>query len=75
MCRPEQSLRHYTKDMVMVKQRWMPVSEAEVRMVEGPYEDTKRRLLLGTGMSIAFKTDLQLLLLIINIYKAQYPYA
>ena len=30
--------------------RWMGVPEAEVRMVEGTYEDTKGRVVCGPGI-------------------------
>ena len=36
-----------SRDMAMATLRWMGVREAEVRMVEGTYEDTKGRVVCG----------------------------
>ena len=35
----------------MATVRWMGVSEAEARMVEAMYERTKRRVVVGSGLS------------------------
>ena len=39
------------RDMTMATLRWMGVPEAEVRMVEGTYEETKGRVVCGSGIS------------------------
>ena len=39
---------------------WMGVPEAEVRMVEGPYEETKGRVVCGPGISKEFRVDVNL---------------
>ena len=41
--------------MVMATLRWMRVPEAEVRMVEGTYEKTTARVLVGEGTSKKFE--------------------
>ena len=37
--------------MVMATLRWMGVQEAEVRVVEGTYEKTTARVVVGEGAS------------------------
>ena len=39
------------REVVMATLRWMGVSEAEVRMVEGTYEKTTARVVVGEGAS------------------------
>ena len=39
------------REMVMATLRWMGVPEAEVRMVEGKYEKTTARVVVGEGAS------------------------
>ena len=39
------------REMTMGTLGWMGIPEAEVRMVEGTYEDTKSRVLCGPGVS------------------------
>ena len=39
------------RDMVMATLRWMGIPEAEVRMVEGTYEKTTARVVVGEGAS------------------------
>ena len=41
--------------MVMATLRWMGVPEAEVRMVEGTYEKTTARVVVGEGASEEFE--------------------
>ena len=43
------------REMVMVTLRWMGVPEAEVRMVEGMYEKTIARVVVGEGASEEFE--------------------
>ena len=43
------------REMVMATLRWMRVPEAEVRMVEGTYEKTTARVLVGEGASKKFE--------------------
>ena len=42
------------REMVMATLRWMGVPEAEVRMVEGTYEKTTARVVVGEGASEEF---------------------
>ena len=44
----------------MAKLRWMGVPEAEVRMVEGTYEKTTARVVVGEGASEEFKVKIGL---------------
>ena len=48
------------RDMAMVTLRWMGVREAEVRMVEGTYEETKGRVVRGQGILEEFRVDVGL---------------
>ena len=48
------------REMVMATLRWMGVPEAEVRMVEGLYEKTAARVVVGEGASEAFKVKIGL---------------
>ena len=43
--------------MVMATLRWMGIPEAEVRMVEGTYEETKGRVACGPGIPEEFRVD------------------
>ena len=45
------------REMVMATLRWMGVPEAEVRMVEGMYEKTTARVVVGEGASEAFEVN------------------
>ena len=49
------------REMVMATLRWMRLPEAEVRMVEGTYEKTTARVLVGEGASneLEFKNELR----------------
>ena len=42
------------REMVMATLRWMRVPEAEVMMVEGTYDKTTARVLVGEGASREF---------------------
>ena len=46
------------REMVMVTLRWMGVPEAEVRMVEGVYEKTTARVVVGEGSSEEFEVNM-----------------
>ena len=46
--------------MVMATLRWMGVPEAEVRMVEGTYEKTTARVVVGEGASEEFEVKIGL---------------
>ena len=48
------------REMVMATLRWMGVPEAEVRMVEGTYEKTTARVVMGEGASGEFKIKIGL---------------
>ena len=48
------------REMTMGTLGWMGVPEAEVRMVERTYEDTKSRMLCGSGVSGEFKVNIGL---------------
>ena len=48
------------RDMAMATLRWVGVPEAEVRMVEGTYEETKDRVVCGPGISEEFSVDVGL---------------
>ena len=47
-------------EMVMATLRWVGVSEAEVRMVEGTYEKATARLVVGEGASEEFEVKIGL---------------
>ena len=44
----------------MATLRWMGVPEAEVRMVEGTYEKTTTRVVVGEGASAEFEVNIGL---------------
>ena len=48
------------REMVMATLRWMGVPEAEVRMVEGTYEKTTARVVVGEGASEEFEVNIGL---------------
>ena len=48
------------REMVMATLRWMGVPEAEVMMVEGMYEKTTARVVVGEGASEAFAVNIGL---------------
>ena len=48
------------REMVMATLRWMGVPEAEVRMVEGTYEKTTARFVVGEGASGEFDVKIGL---------------
>ena len=48
------------REMVMATLRWMGVPEAEVRMVEGTYEKTTARMVVGEGASEEFEVKIGL---------------
>ena len=45
------------REMVMATLRWMGVLETEVRMVEGMYEKTTARVVVGEGASEEFNAN------------------
>ena len=47
-------------EMVMATLRWMGIPEAEVRMVEGTYEKTTARVVVGEGASEEFEVKIGL---------------
>ena len=48
------------REMVMATLRWMGIPEAEVRMVEGTYEKTTARVVVGEGASEEFEVKIGL---------------
>ena len=48
------------REMVMATLQWMDVPEAEVRMVEGTYEKTTARVVVGEGSSEQFEVQIEL---------------
>ena len=48
------------REMVMATLRWMGIPEAEVRMVEGTYEKTTARMVVGEGASEEFEVKIGL---------------
>ena len=48
------------REMVMATLRWMGVPEVEVRMVEGTYEKTTARVVVGEGASEEFEVNIGL---------------
>ena len=48
------------REMAMATLRWMGVPEAEVRMVEGTYEKTTARVVVGEGASEEFEVKIGL---------------
>ena len=48
------------REMVMATLRWMGVPEAAVRMVEGKYEKTTARVVVGEGASEEFEVNIEL---------------
>ena len=53
----EQAFDTVPRQMVMATLRWMGVPEAEVRMVEGTYEHTTARVVVGEGASEEFEVN------------------
>ena len=45
------------RDMAMATLRWMGIPEAEVKLAEGTYEETKGRVVCGPGISEEFRVD------------------
>ena len=56
----EKSSDTVPREMVMATLRWMGVPEAEVRMVEGTYEKTTARVVVGEGASEEFEVNIGL---------------
>ena len=56
----EKSFDTVPREMVMATLRWMGVPEAEVKMVEGTYEKTTARVVVGEGASEAFEVKIGL---------------
>ena len=56
----EKAVDTVPREMVMAKIRWMGVPEAEVRMVEGTYEKTTARVVVGEGASGEFDVKIGL---------------
>ena len=50
----EKAFGTVSREMVMATLRWMGVPEVEVRMVEGMYEKTTARVVVGEGASEEF---------------------
>ena len=50
----EKAFDRVPREMVMATLRWMGVPEVEVRMVEGMYEKTTARVVVGEGSSEEF---------------------
>ena len=48
------------REIVMATLRWMGVPEVEVRMVEGIYEKTTARMVVGEGASEGFEVNIGL---------------
>ena len=48
------------RKMAMATLRWMGAPESEVRMVEAMYENTKGRVVVGSGMSNEFQVTIGL---------------
>ena len=46
--------------MALATLRWMGAPESEVRMVEAMYENTKGRVVVGSGMSNEFQVNIGL---------------
>ena len=57
---PEKAYATIPREMTIGTLGWMGVPEAEVRMVEGTYEDTKSRVLCGPGVSTESKVNVGL---------------
>ena len=56
----EKAFDTVSREMVMPMLRWMGVPEAEVRMVEGTYEKTTARVVVGEGASEEFEVKIGL---------------
>ena len=56
----EKSFDQVPSEMVMATLRWMGVTEAELRMVEGVYEKTTARVVVGEGASEEFEVKIGL---------------
>ena len=56
----EKAFNTVPREMVMATLRWMGVPEAEVRMVEGTYEKTTARVVVGEGASEEFQVNIGL---------------
>ena len=56
----EKAFNTVLRVMVMATLRWMGVQEAEVRMVEGMYEKTTARVVVGEGASEEFEVKIGL---------------
>ena len=55
----EKSFDTVPREMVMATLRWMGVTEAELRMVEGVYEKTTARVVVGEGASEEFEVKIE----------------
>ena len=56
----EKAFDTVSREIVMATLRWMGVPEAEVRMVEGTYEKTTARVVVGEGASEEFEVKIGL---------------
>ena len=56
----EKAFDTVSREMVMATLRWMGIPEAEVRMVEGTYEKTTARVVVGEGASEEFEVKIGL---------------
>ena len=56
----EKALDTVPREMLMATLRWMGVSEAELGMVEGTYEKTTARVVVGEGASEEFEVKIGL---------------
>ena len=56
----EKAFDRVPREMVMATLRWMVLPEAQVRMVEGAYEKTTARAVVGEGASEEFEVNIGL---------------
>ena len=54
----EKTFDTVSREMAMATLPWIGVPEAEVRMVEGPYEKTTARVVVGEGASEEFEVKI-----------------
>ena len=56
----EKAFETVPRKMAMATLRWMGAPESEVNMVEAMYEDTKARVVVGSGMSNGCQVNISL---------------
>ena len=54
----EKALDTVPRKMAMATLRWMGAPESEVKMVEAMHENTKGRVVVGSGMSNEFQVNI-----------------